>query len=399
MAVSTFLSPEALDRLSQSTGKAVGLPRETFTSAEFFAYEQEYVFARNWVFVCAVDELAQPGTAIPVSVAGRPVVVVSDKRGTIRAFHNVCSHRGTVIVTEPTKRLGVLRCPYHSWGYALDGALRTTPHFGGHGVHDHPDFDKSKNGLRPVRCEAWHRLVFVNLSNEGPSLAEFVAPLAKRWSIDYSALRMGGVTPFELKANWKLAIENFSESYHLPSIHPGLNSYSKMEDHYNVFVEGCGSGQASLKYAPPAVGGKRLPEFKDIPPHLEGRAEYLTLFPNLMIGTHPEYFFAITAEPVAPDRTRERFYLFFVGEEALREEYAAVRKDALDRWTQINLEDMGVVERMQFGRHSPAMIGGRFSPDLDACLHDFQKHLVRRLLDGERAALAERQGRAPIAAE
>src|SRR5579885_513489 len=148
MALSTYLTPRALERLNQPVGKAYGLPRETFTSAEFLAYEQEYVFARNWVFVCAVDELAEPGTAIPVTVAGQPLLIVSDKKGTIRAFHNVCSHRGTVIVTEPLKRLGVIRCPYHSWGYALDGTLRTTPHFGGHHVHEHPDFDKSKNGLK-----------------------------------------------------------------------------------------------------------------------------------------------------------------------------------------------------------------------------------------------------------
>jgi choline monooxygenase len=315
-----------------------------------------------------------------------PIVVVRDRNDIIRAFHNVCSHRGTKIVAEPCRRLSMLVCPYHSWGYSLSGALKETPHIGGHGVNTHLDINKAEHGLRPVRCETWHRLVFVNLADDGPSLSEYLAPLIAHWPVDYKDLRLGGIRQYEFRANWKLVIENFLESYHLPWVHPGLNSYSKMEDHYNIFIDPCGSGQASKKFAPKPVNGKLLPSFHDVPAHLEGRAEYLNLFPNLMIGTHPTEFIAVSVEPIAPDLTRERFYVFYT-DEAMADTYDEVRRDSLDRWFEINAEDIDVVQRMQEGRHSPAMAKGTlFAPELETCLQHFQQQIVTNLLKGERQA-------------
>jgi choline monooxygenase len=396
MSVSAYLSDDVINRLNRPTGKAIGLPAKLYTSEQFFVYEQDYIFARNWVFAVTLDELEQPGTAVPVTIAGRPIVVVNDRKGTIRAFHNVCSHRGTKLVAEPCSRLSMLVCPYHSWGYSLSGDLKATPHVGGRGNNSHPDLNKSEHGLKPVRCEIWHRLVFINLSDEGPSLEEFVAPLVKRWPIDYSRLKLGGMKRFEFKANWKLVVENFLESYHLPWIHPGLNSYSRAEDHYNIFVEPCGSGQASKDFAPGAVDGRLLPQFPDIPSHLKGRAEYLNLFPNLMIGTHPTEFLAISVEPVAPNLTRERLYVFYL-DEAMADAYDGVRNRSLESWFEINAEDIDVVQRMQEGRRSPAMAGGLFAPDLEACLQHFQKQIANRILEGER--MARNWDEASVAAE
>ena len=397
MSVMAYLTDQVLERLNRRTGRAVGLPASLYTDSRFFAYERDYLFAQNWVFATTLDELHQPGMAIPVTVAGRPVVVVKDRSGTVRAFHNVCSHRGTKLVAKTCNRVSMLVCPYHSWGYALDGHLKQTPHVGGHGCNSHPDLDKSKHGLKPVRCEIWHRLVFINFSDSAESLTDFLAPLVKRWPIDYTNLRLGGRSDFEFKANWKLVVENFLESYHLPWIHPGLNTYSRAQDHYNVFVEPCGSGQASKRFAPAAVNGKTLPEFPDVPAHLKGRAEYLNLFPSLMIGTHPTEFIAVTVEPVAPDLTRERMYVFYT-EEGMGEQYDEVRKASLARWFEINSEDIDVVQRMQEGRYSPAMEGGQFAPELEACLHQFQKQITDKIFEGERSS-AGVGGQHSIAAE
>src|SRR5215472_5505276 len=332
------LTPDVLERLARPTGQATGLPPSLYTSAEFFAEEQVQLFERGWVFVGVTDEVGEPGTAIPVTVAGKPILVLRDRSGDLRAFHNVCSHRGTLLVKERVERQAWIRCPYHSWGYGLDGALKATPNIGGPGVHSHPDLDVSKHGLRPVRCDTWHHLIFVNLSGEAPTLESVVAPLAARWPLDYSRLRLAEVRSFEFKANWKLVIENFLESYHLPCIHPGLNSYSKMEDNYNVFIGSNAYGQATRRYAPDAPAtGAALPAIEGYPAHLTGLGEYPVLFPSLMLGTQSTDFFAVSCEPVSPALTRERFHVFFDAA-AMDDTHEEARTAALKRWFEINSE-------------------------------------------------------------
>jgi choline monooxygenase len=375
-----YLTPHVLELLNRPVGQATGLPPMLYTSPEFFAEEQKYLFERSWVFVAVTDEVSEPGTAIPVTVAGKPILIVRDRLGTLRAFHNVCSHRGTLLVTERVEHQAWIRCPYHSWGYGLDGSLKATPNIGGHGVHSHPDLDVSKHGLRPVRCETWHHLIFVNLSGDAASLESHVAPLAARWPFDYGRLRLGGVGSFEFKANWKLVLENFLESYHLPYIHPGLNSYSRMEDHYNVFIGPNAYGQATKNFAPNAEGaGISLPAIPSYPVNLVGLGEYPLLFPNVMLGTQSTEFFAVSCEPVSPALTRERFYVFF-DEAAMDEAHEQVRSDALSRWFGINSEDINVVERMQVGRASNVRAGDLFAPELEACVHAFQRQVVDTIL-------------------
>jgi choline monooxygenase len=397
MSVESCLTHEVLERLNLPTARATGLPPELYTSEEFFAHERKYIFARNWIFVGTIDELAEPGTAMPVSVAGRPIVLVSDRAGKIRAFHNICSHRGTLLVSKACRRQAWLRCPYHSWAYGLDGTLKATPDVGGPGVHSHVGLDPSKHGLTPVRCETWQRLIFVNLSAEAPPLAEVIAPLSARWPIDHGRLRLGGMRSFEFKANWKLVIENFLESYHLPSIHPSLNGYSRMEDHYNIFVGSNAYGQATRNFAPSTtILGKSPPQIPDYPQHLQGHGEYPILFPSLMLGAQASEFFAVSCEPVGPELTRERFYMFFP-EAAMTDEFAKVREAVLERWFDVNVEDIDVVERMQQGRHSEARNGSLFAPELEACVHQFAKQVAAAILEGE--VSDPRRRKASLAAE
>src|SRR5215472_7601120 len=106
-----YLTPAVLERLNRPTAQAIGLPPALYTSPEFFADEQDCLFERSWVFVAVTDELLAPGTAVPVTVAGKPIVLVRDRQGTLRAFHNVCSHRGTLLVAKRLERRGSLRCP------------------------------------------------------------------------------------------------------------------------------------------------------------------------------------------------------------------------------------------------------------------------------------------------
>lgn len=384
MTASSPLSPAALQAVAQPIQRARGLPNAAYVDAAFTAEERERLFARTWTCIGFGRELPNPGDLRPVRLLGLPLVMVRDKAGEIRVFHNVCSHRGVELIAAPQSGQGALRCPYHAWAYDLQGRLRATPHIGGPGQHACEGFDKSRHGLPPVRTAVWLDMIFVNLSGEAPDFAEHIAPLTERWSdFDTSLLRHGGTDSsltLTVNCNWKLAVENYCESYHLPTVHPGLNSYSRLEDHYNIVEPGHFAGQGSLVYNPLLIeGGPGLPNFPKLPEKWRHGAEYVALFPNVLLGIHRDHFFAIRLEPAAPDRTVEHLELYYVGEEACGPEHAATRQANLKIWRVVFEEDIDVVERMQRGRASPAFHGGVFSPAMDPPTHCFHRWVAESL--------------------
>ena len=382
-----------IQAINRSVERAVSLPSALYTTPESLALERERIYFAGWTCVAVGGQVPEPGDILPVSVAGAPILVVRDRERRLKAYHNVCRHRGTQLVTEFTRKQRVLVCPYHGWSYGLDGALRETPHFEGLNKHEPTAFKKSEMGLKEVRLEMWRDLVFVNVSGTAPPLAEQFAEIDSRWApYDFSALRYGTTTQFDLKANWKLCMENFLESYHLPFAHPRLNASSRMELH-GCMITPDYFGQYSDDYRGGDAGHSSLAPFPGLPKSLMTRAEYPTFLPNLMLGLHPDYFFIFTLEPEAPDRTKETFHFYFVGEAATSPEYEAGRKGAIDLWVHTNREDMGVVERMQVGRHSPGYVGARFSPHHEPTTHEFQRR-VARLLAGRGAARKTKVSRA-----
>ena len=377
-----------LDQLREQVSRPVetarGLPNPCYTDPAFFRHEQERLFARHWTAVAVGAEIPDPGDVKPVTVAGQPVILVRGRDGAVRGFHNVCSHRGMTLVTEPCRGQQVLRCPYHSWAYALDGTLKATPFVGGPGQNSHPDFGKADKGLKPVRVGLFWDIVFVDLSGAAPALDEWMRPVAERWHY-YDAGRMRHGAPedsvgrFTLQANWKLAMENFCESYHLPWIHPGLNSYSRLEDHYHIFGPAF-AGQGSRKYAPLVSGNGAFPQLEGLPPEAVSGAEYLAVFPNLWLGAQCDHFYVVILEALAPDRVVETMHLYYVGEEAARSAaFAPLREQNKRLWSQVFLEDVGVVEGMQRGRASPAFDGGCFSPVMDTPTLHFHRLVAAAL--------------------
>jgi choline monooxygenase len=174
-------------------------PGAAYTQEDFLALENARLFSRFWTFVGFAHEMPRAGDVVPVTVAGRPVLLVRNEEGEIRAFHNVCSHRCALLVDEPANVGRFVRCPYHTWAYNLNGELRSTPHFGGPGQHVAEGFDPAENGLKTVRSVTWHYWVFVDLGGEGPDFEEYVAPLAER------------LTDLELDAAAPIASIDFGE--------------------------------------------------------------------------------------------------------------------------------------------------------------------------------------------
>lgn len=388
MTITDVLTPAVMRGLQQPTAKAVCLPNAAYTSGEFLAEELRLLFGRDWVCVGVGAQLPGRGDVRPVTVAGQPLLLVRTATGGLKAFHNVCRHRGMQLVAEPQCRRSALVCPYHAWTYSLEGELRKTPHFGGHDCDEVEGFDRRQYPLQAVRLETWNDLLFVDLSGRAPPLAEALAPLVARWrDYDLGALRYAGSCSFEARTNWKLAIENFLESYHLPWTHPSLNGYSKLEAHY-IMLEPSYMGQGSSDYDAARAGFGALPVFSGLSAQRQATAEYPYLVPNTMLGLHPNHFFVFTVQPLAADRTLEEFHFYFVGEAAMSPALEADRSRAMQAWRDINLEDIRMIEGMQVGRQSEAYRDGRFSGYHETTTHAFQQRIAERLLAeaGGRAA-------------
>ncbi len=364
--------------------EARGIGNEAYTRDAFLELERERLLSPTWTCIGIGNDVPQPGDIKPLEFVGIPLLMVRDTSGEVRVFHNVCSHRGVRLVEEPGRIKRVIVCPYHSWSYHLDGTLFATPHIGGQDKHTCEGFDKQRHGLRPVRSATWFDMVFVNLSGDAPPFEQHIAPLAKRWQhYDTSAFRHGGpdsTWELDLGCNWKLAVENHNDAYHLPWVHPSLNSYSRFEDHYDIVGDDFYAGQGSHAYAPKRPdGGPALPTAPGLPPEWRERAEYIAVFPNAILGIHADHYWSVWLEPVACDRTLERMNLYYVGEKPLGEDYARTRQAVQREWLRIWSEDRDIVERMQRGRRSPAFRGGVFSPALDAPTHQFHRWFARRL--------------------
>jgi choline monooxygenase len=361
MAVASSRRPEAA--LTSPLGNAA------YTDAAFFRAEIDAVWTDGWCCIGFAHEVPEPGSVHPVEIAGKPLLLARDHAGRLRVFWNVCRHRGMKLVEAPGRLAGVIRCPYHSWCYALDGALKVTPHVGGPGLNTDPAIDRSTLGLLPVRAAEWLGCVFVDLSGTAEPFADFIAPLAERWA-DFAdrPLHPGSTDchfALEVGCNWKLAVENYCESYHLPWVHPGLNSYSRLEDHYTI-LDDAFAGQGTLAYRPLlAADGGRLPAFEGLPVRWDEGAEYAALYPNLLLGVHKDHLFAMRLDPLGPERTREHVALWFADEEALAPALAPLRQKLTALWREVFAEDIAVVEGMQKGRHADAFDGGVFSPVMD----------------------------------
>ncbi len=376
-----------LERVSLPISQATGLPNTHYTSDEAFYHDRDKVIAQSWACIGFVDELEDSNAVRPIDFMGLPLLLTKDEHKQLRVFHNVCSHRGMKLVDSPCRNNGAIRCPYHSWTYANDGTLRATPNIGGHGVHSHDDFDKTANGLEEIASATWLGAIFINLAGNCVAFEDYIAPVVKQWS---RFLDPGLLTNFVLsdnesqlqltvKSNWKLAVENYLESYHLPSVHPELNRVSPLDAHYYLETFKNGAGQGSKNYRRLEVDGSSLPSVKDWPGKLANFAEYPVIYPNTFLGIHADQLFIQYLQPLSTNETAEHVRVFYYTEEACSSSFQQHRSETLAGWKNVFEEDIFAVERMQAGRHSPAYKGGAFSPVMDHPTLHFHQWVAQML--------------------
>jgi glycine betaine catabolism A len=205
---------EVLDRYRPG----YSLERDFYLSTEIFAREQERIFRKSWVFVGHSCEIAKPGDYLTCEIGSVPMIVIRDEDGRVRAFGNVCRHRGSLICASETGRTHRLVCPYHSWSYGLDGRLLTASLMG-------KDFDKSRYRLRQAQAGEFDGLIFVNLAEKPSPFAELrdhLSPILRPQGMGRGKIAL--IRDYALDVNWKIIVENNRECYHCPSNHHGYVS-------------------------------------------------------------------------------------------------------------------------------------------------------------------------------
>ncbi len=378
-----MFSQSFLDPFDGDSAVAHGLPGAAYTSPEFLRLEQDFLFARHWVFAGFAHELQKPGDVRPIEVAGRPLFLLRDAAGEIVAFHNLCRHRNLKLIDAAGSCGKLIRCPYHSWSYDLCGALRNAPYFGGDQRELPTGFELGDYGLWPVACGVWHDWIFVNLSPEPVAFDAFLAPLRRQLG-DTDATAYVPVTTLdfgEVACNWKLLMENFIEPYHVQFVHR-TTTRQPLEDHHTIVDEHCLGSAVELGHG----------ETEDASPlALEVTSHYLTLFPNFVMGTYqPDQLGVYLNEPLDAGRTRQR-RVIYRHRDARYSDAQLLQLETL--WREVHAEDHAMCARLQQGRHSPlAADGGVLSPHWENSVRRFQELVADAVRPGlDRNASTEEQ--------
>jgi Rieske 2Fe-2S family protein len=354
--MSTFLKTVETYRPGART-----LPGRYFTAPEIFALEQERIFAREWVCVGRGTDIAASGAYRAVDVAGESIIVLRDQGGTPRAFFNVCRHRGTRLCAAMQGHLSeTIQCPYHAWTYALDGRLIGAPH-----MQETEGFDKRDYPLRPVALEEWEGFLFVCLASDPVPLARAFAPIRDRFR-DFNLPSLVSVRQltYEVRANWKLILQNYSECLHCPTIHPELSAKLPYTSGANDLVEGAFLG-GFMEIKPPhesaTLSGRAcgLPLGNLAPPD-RSRAFYYTMFPAMMLSLHPDYAVYYLVWPKSPGESVIDCIWMVHPDSPAAPGYNIGDAEAF--WDRTNRQDWDICERSQLGVSSRAYAPGPYSP-------------------------------------
>ena len=373
-------SARALRQLAERTlrpfDEARPLAREFYTDLAIFEREQEQLFASAW-FCCGPSaRLREPGSISTVEAAEERLLLTCDENGVRHAFFNVCRHRGSCLVdAAEERRRRRVRCPYHAWTYRLDGSLEHAPH-----MSEHPGFDPDGVELRRCALAEWQGFLFVTLQESPLPLERQLSDAPDLSSYRTNELVQVEQKRYDVKANWKLLCENYSECYHCALAHPQLNRISHL-----------GSGGSQQSGASFVGGPMRLnPGFNtmshsgrsDRPSITPGLDDddlvfYYVIYPNLFVSLHRDYVLTHTLFPRSPTRTEVVCDWLLHPHQVERSSFDA--SDAVDFWDLTNRQDWELCERTQRGAASRGFLPLHYQPS-ETCVHDFDRWYLSALL-------------------
>jgi Rieske 2Fe-2S family protein len=349
------------------------LPAVWYTSPDVFAEEQERIFYCEWLCAGREERLGRPGDFFTTERAGESLIVTRDGDAKVRAFYNVCRHRGTRLCSEASGHFsGSIQCPYHAWTYGLDGELKIARN-----MLEMPGFDRMEYPLKEAAVALWEGFIFINLKSSF-SFERVFAPLIgrfSRWNV--ANLKTARSITYEVACNWKLIFLNYSECYHCPLVHPQLEKLSPSESGRNDLSDGpflggyselrergtslTMSGRSSRKPVGSVTG-------EDL-----NRAYYYTIFPSLLLSLHPDYVMAHYCRPLAADRTEIVCAWLFDPSALAEPDFDPA--DVTEFWDLTNRQDWHVNELTQLGASSRAYSPGPYA-NAEGLLSAFDRHYL-----------------------
>ena len=356
---------------------ALSLPGRYYTSQDVFDAEREAIFARHWTCVGRDEAIENAGDFFLTRIADESVIVLRDDEARLRAFYNVCRHRGTAICTDESGTLpGRLRCPYHGWTYDLAGRLTVAPL-----MEEVPDFDRGAYPLRSVPLEVCDGFIFIALAEQPEPFAQAVEPhlaTLRRWALN--ELRAARRIEYDVPANWKIIVENYSECYHCPLVHPEFSRKVHTRSGRNDAHEGpllggfmnLKDGAASLT----RTGARCGPTLGTVDGEDLARVYFYALFPTLTISLHPDYVMTFTLLPIDAGRTTVRSEWLFP--RAALAQKSCLPDEAVQFWDRTNREDWRICALLQQGVRSRSYRPSPLSSS-ESLPAAFDRHVLRAL--------------------
>jgi len=356
---STGLLSEALriDPIEQ----AKTIPSAWYTDPAFLEIERKTIFPAFWHYVGHETRVPEVGDQIVADIPGNPVVVVRGNDRVARAFYNVCRHRGGPIAVEDC-RSKMLQCKYHGWTYTLEGSLRGVPRFGRSDL-----FDKKDYGLVPLTLEAWNGLLFARSEQCRLPLTVLFDGVADsiREHVDLSPMKFFRRTEYTIRCNWKVFVDNYLEGYHVPLVHPSLNTILDYQSYKTTVREFSSLQRSPLSDTDHSYGIQS-----------GGHAFYFFIFPNFMMNILPGRMQTNLVIPLSHDVTRVVFEYYY-------QDISEGRRDRIEEDIRssddIQKEDVMICEHVQRGLSSAGYDQGIFSPEMELGVYHFQSLLKREL--------------------
>ena len=353
------------------------LPRDYFVSPAILGEEMEKIFLQRWLCVGREDRIPNPGDWFTQEVGTESVIVLRDRAGGLRAYFNVCRHRGTRLCEEHTGRFSeTIQCPYHAWTWSLDGRLIGAP-----STADLEGFNKGDWPLFPVAIATWEGFLFINLAREPEPFDQAWNPLMGRFSrFNLPNLRVHRTIEYDVRSNWKLLFQNYSECYHCGPVHPALAKLTPPTSGENDLTEGpftggfmvINRGAESLTMSGNSCGVT----VGELPDEDMNRVYYYAIFPNMLLSLHPDYVMFHTLWPKGVDRTQIicswLFHPATLGDPTFNPD------DGVEFWDMTNRQDWHICEQSQLGVQSRAYQPGPYSKR-ESLSAQFDREVLRSL--------------------
>ena len=345
-------------------------PASWYTSAEVYALERAAVFSRTWQPVARVDQLPERGDYLSGCTAGEPWVVLRDAQGAIRAFHNVCRHKGREVAQGAGNAMELV-CGYHAWSYGLDGRLMSAPRMAGI-----RNFDRESMSLVPLRAETWGPWIFLNADLQAPPLVSRLKALdARLESGSWGELKFFASREWTIECNWKVYADNYLDGgYHVPHVHPTLDAQLDMTSYRTEVF-----GEFSIQSSDPAQTPDDRIDY-DARERIGPEAIYAWIYPNLMLNRYGPCMDSNYILPLGPERCRVVYDFFFretAGDDARRFVEESVEQSEITQ-----REDIAICESVQVGLGSSSYDRGRYAPQVELGEHHFHGLLRRDLERG-----------------